>query len=159
MGCTSCRVRPDSTATAPAETARLPLAAPTLRLFCPTLGSTRATLPPAAQAGHRVVLTWKAGLADTKHDPAVGYCIYRGTKPHDPAPQLISPMAFPGTSCTDDWVLNGQKYYYVVRAISAKGAHSVVSREAPAAIPSGAPSNPSSSVAPVALCRDPAVKK
>ena len=130
-----------------------------VRRLCPALGSSRATPPPAAQAGHRVILSWKASVADAKHAFAIGYCIYRGTNPHDPAPELVNPMTFPGTSCTDDWVLNGKKYYYVVRAISAKGAHSVVSREAPAAIPAGNQSNPSNSTVPVPLCRDPDAKK
>ena len=46
------------------------------------------------------------------------------------------------------------KYYYVVRAISAKGVASIISNEAPVAIPTGKQSNPSVSGALPPLCRE-----
>ena len=59
--------------------------------------------------------------ADSKHEAAIGYCVYRGAKRKDPLPELVNSIPFPGTSCTDDLVENHKKYYYVVRAITAKG--------------------------------------
>jgi len=113
-----------------------------------------------AQGGHRVTLSWKAGApADSTHDAAVGYCLYRGIKHNDPAPELVNSVPFSGTTCMDDWVKNGTKYYYVVRAIGAKGVISIVSNEARAAIPSGKQTHPSVSGTSAPLCRDSATSK
>jgi hypothetical protein len=102
-----------------------------------------------------VILSWNASApSDPKHAAAAGYCIYRGVKQKDPSPVLINRTPFPGTSCVDDSVVNDQKYYYVVRAISAQGVPSIVSNEAPAKIPKR--SNPSASKALAPLCRAPA---
>ncbi|MGA8761922.1 MAG: hypothetical protein WB562_03450, partial [Candidatus Sulfotelmatobacter sp.] len=122
----------------------------------PTLGSSSvpATLP--AEGGHRVILSWKASApADAKHAAAEGYCVYRSLKRKDPAPELVNSIPFRGTSCADDVVENGKKYYYAVRAISAKAVSSINSNEAPAAIPTGKQSNPSVTGASVPLCREP----
>ncbi|MGC2021224.1 MAG: fibronectin type III domain-containing protein [Candidatus Sulfotelmatobacter sp.] len=107
---------------------------------------------PSAESEHRVILSWRASApADPKHAPAVGYCIYRGMKQKDPSPVLLNGTPFPGTSCTDDLVINDKKYYYVVRAISAKGITSIVSNEAPAKIPKQRRPSVSATLAP--LCR------
>jgi hypothetical protein len=109
-----------------------------VHLVCPTFGPSPvpATSLSPSQGGHRVILSWRASApADSKHADAVGYCIYRGTERKDPRPVLINSAPFPGTSCTDDTVENGKKYYYVVRAISAKGVTSLISNSAPAPIP------------------------
>ena len=91
-----------------------------------------------------MILSWKASApADSKHAAAEGYCIYRGIKPKDPSPELVNPIPIPVTSCTDDLVEDDNKYYYVVRAISAKSA-----------IPTGKQSNPSVSGASAPLCRE-----
>jgi fibronectin type 3 domain-containing protein len=86
----------------------------------------------------------------------MGYCIYRGVKHKDPSPELVNSMPFPGTRCMDDVVQNDKKYYYVVRAISAKGVTSIVSNEAPASIPAHSQTNPTVSGASAPLCREPA---
>jgi hypothetical protein len=99
-----------------------------------------------------VILSWRASApADSKHAAAIGYCIYRGVKPKDPSPVLLNPTPFPGASCADDLVVNDKQYYYVVRAISVKGVTSVISNEAPAAVPQG---NPSVTRASPPLCRE-----
>jgi fibronectin type 3 domain-containing protein len=87
------------------------------------------------------------------HDHAIGYCVYRGLKSNDPSPELVNPIPFPDTSCTDDLVENDKKYYYVVQAISAKGITSIVSNEAPVTIPTGRQSHRSVS-ASAPLCRE-----
>lgn len=127
-----------------------------MRLLCPTFGPSAATPPPQTQGSRKVILSWKASVADARHDAALAYCIYRGVRHKDRSPELINSMAVPGTRCTDDRVENDKKYYYVVRAISAKGVISTISNEAPAAIPAGNPVNPSASGASAPLCRDPA---
>ncbi|MGA7321648.1 MAG: hypothetical protein WBW98_14140 [Candidatus Sulfotelmatobacter sp.] len=107
-----------------------------------------------------MILSWRASApADSKHAAAVGYCVYRSIKRKDPSPELVNSIPFPGTSCTDDLVENGKKYYYVVRAISAKGVTSIISNEAPAPIPTGQQSNPSASGASAPLCREQASVK
>ncbi len=107
-----------------------------------------------------MILSWRASApADSKHSDAIGYCIYRGIKPKDPSPELVNSIPFPGASCMDDLVANDKKYYYVVRAMSAKGVPSISSNEAPAAIPAGNKSNPSVSRASPPLCREPVSSK
>jgi hypothetical protein len=158
-GCTSCRVAPSPTpaqrlAEALRKAGTLTSAPPAASLVCPMLGSTMA--PPALQAkgGHRVILSWRASApADSKHAAAVGYCIYRSIKPKDPWPELVNSIPFPGTSCVDDLVENGKKYYYVVRAISAKGVISITSNPAPAPIPTWTKTSPYSGTS-VPACRE-----
>jgi hypothetical protein len=106
-----------------------------------------------------VILSWRASVSDAKHDAAIGYCIYRGVKRKDRSPELINYMTFPGTRCMDDRLENNKKYYYAVRAISAKGVVSTMSNEAPAAIPAGNQSNRVASGASAPLCRDPPSRK
>lgn len=131
---------------------------PVTSLACPTFGSSVAPTAPAAEGAHRVTLSWRASApADAKHAAAAGYCIYRGVKQKDPSPVLLNVTPFPGTSCADDLVLNDKKYYYVVRAISAKGVTSIVSNEAPAKIPRQRRPATSAPLAP--LCRIPASLK
>ena len=107
-----------------------------------------------------MILSWRASaIADSKHDAAIGYCVYRGTKPKDPAPELVNSVPFPGTKCTDDSVENDKKYYYVVQAISAKGVTSIISNEAPVTIPTGRQTHPALSGASAPLCREPGIVK
>jgi hypothetical protein len=160
-GCTS-RVAPRPASTLqPAQTVRqtgtLPSSSPAARLVCPTLGSSTVTTTLPEKGGHRVILSWRASApADSKHSAAVGYCVYRGMKPKDPSPELVNSIPFPGTSCTDDSVENAKKYYYVVRAIGAKGTTSISSNETHVAIPSK--QSTSFSGASVPQCREPASK-
>jgi hypothetical protein len=168
VGCTSCLSAPRPTPAQRLEEAlrqdalrkaqtpsspSLPMATP---LACPTFGSSGAQMAPSG--GHRVILSWNASApADLKHAAAAGYCIYRGAKQNDPSPVLLNNIPFPGTSCVDDLVVNDQKYYYVVRAISAQGVTSIVSNEVPAKIPKQGNPSPSAALAP--LCRVPASLK
>jgi hypothetical protein len=113
-----------------------PSNAPVRPLVCPTFSSSPVAALPQAKGGHRVILSWRASApADSKHADAVGYCIYRGNQKKDPRPVLLNSAPFPATSCMDDLVESGKKYYYVVRAISAKGVTSNMSNSAPAPIP------------------------
>jgi hypothetical protein len=168
VGCTSCLVTPKPTPTERLEEAlrqealrkagTLMSPPPAPPLVCPSLGSSGAPVTPPQKDGHRVILSWRASApADSKHAAAVGYCIYRGVNKKDPAPVLLNTAPLPGTSCADDLVVNDKKYYYVVRAISAKGITSIISNEAPAAIPKR--SNPAVSRASPPLCREPAGAK
>ncbi|MFZ0136841.1 MAG: hypothetical protein WAK89_07280 [Candidatus Sulfotelmatobacter sp.] len=123
-------------------------------LVCPVFGASGAPTAAPQKDGHRVILSWRASApADPTHAAAAGYCIYRGVKQKDPSPVLLNNAPFPGTSCADDLVVNDTKYYYVVRAISAKGVTSIVSNEAPAKIPKH--SRPPTSAASAPLCRVP----
>jgi hypothetical protein len=99
-----------------------------------------------------VILSWTASAAaDSTHAAAIGYCVYRGISADDPSPVQINSVVFSGTSCMDDKVRNGAKYFYLVQAISAKSVPSKSSNVATAKIPAQAQSNlPGSSVP---LCR------
>jgi fibronectin type 3 domain-containing protein len=107
-----------------------------------------------------VILSWRASApADPQHADAVGYCIYRGNQRKDPRPVLINSAPFPATSCMDDMVESGKKYYYVVRAISAKGVASIISSSAPAPIPKRESAEADVPGKSAPLCREPAVGK
>jgi hypothetical protein len=126
---------------------------------CPAFGSSPVPALPQAQ-GHRVTLSWRPSApADSKHVDAVGYCIYRGNKKKDPRPALVNSVPFPATSCMDDMVESGKKYYYVVRAISAKGVTSIISNPAPAPIPTRARTDADIPGKSAPLCRQPAMGK
>jgi hypothetical protein len=158
VGCTSCLITPRPTPTERLEAALRkagtltspPAVAP---LVCPSFGSASVPAPSPVEGGHRVILSWRASApADSKHAAAVGYCIYRGLIQKDPSPVLLNTAPFRGNSCADDSVVNDKKYYYVVRAISGRGVTSIISNEAPAAIPKQ--SNPSVSRISPSLCRE-----
>jgi hypothetical protein len=132
---------------------------PALHLVCPPLGAVLLPAPP--NEGHRVILRWKPSRhADARHSDAVGYCIYRGPKPKAPPTELINHLPFSATQCVDDSVENGKQYYYVVRAISARGVTSDVSKPpAPAKIPNTPPVSFQSPRESIPLCREsPALK-
>lgn len=124
------------------------------RLVCPPIDSSAAPAVSAAKGGHRVVLSWKAGSRDSKHGTAVGYCLYRGIGPKARATERINILPFPGTKCVDDLVENGKQYSYVVRAISAQGVTSLISKQAPALIPNSPPRALSDEVS-APMCREP----
>jgi hypothetical protein len=133
---------------------------PVPRLVCPALGSSGVPSGLPSQAGHRVVLSWRASApADAKHLATVGYCIYRGTGWDGPPTELLNHFPFSGNKCADDLVENGKKYYYLVRAISDKGVSSIASGPVRAAIPNGPRTNSSVSADSTPLCREPASVK
>ena len=158
VGCTSCLTNPRPTSTERLEAALrkagTPASPPAVApLVCPSFGSSSSPAASPVEGGHRVILSWRASApADSKHAAAVGYCIYRGLIPKDPTPVLLNTTPVPGTTCADDLVVNDKKYYYVVRAISDQGETSIISNEAPAAIPKH--SDPSTSRISPPLCRE-----
>lgn len=138
----------------PTEVGMSSISTPSLR--CPTIGLARAQPAPLAKSGHRVTLSWKPSApANSRHDAAVGYCIYRSVKRKDPSPELVNSVPFAGTTCLDDWVENNGTYYYVVKAINAKGRTSVNSNEVIAAIPGANQTSAPSSGVLAPLCRGP----
>ncbi len=85
---------------------------------------------PSVPSGpkHSVNLSWKASTS-----PVVGYYVYRrGTS------GLIKlnfePVA--GTTYVDSTVQPGQAYFYVIKAVNAKGTESTTSNEVRADVPS-----------------------
>jgi hypothetical protein len=138
------------------EANRQTAASSTGTLVCPTRGSALVQEPASANAGHRVILSWKGSAPpNAKHGAAIGYCIYRGKSEHDPYPQLVNSIPFPGTRCMDDWVENSGKYTYVVRAISFRRVESDPSNVVSVAIPSSKQSSSSASAISAPLCRQP----
>jgi hypothetical protein len=127
---------------------------------CPPLGSVPVPAP-LSKNGHRVILKWTASRrGDAKHADAVGYCIYRGPKRDAPPTELVNRLPFSETKCVDDSVENGKRYYYVVRAISARGVTSGVSKPpVPAKIPDAPRSSSPTPEDSIPLCREsPGVK-
>jgi hypothetical protein len=119
---------------------------------CPPFGSFTAPTEPEVKGEHKVILSWIASApADAKHEEAVGYCVYRGTKRKDQSVVLISPVAIQGTSCTDDMVATGKTYYYKVKAISIGQHTSDATDFVSANILNQKPINPVLSLPPV--CR------
>jgi hypothetical protein len=102
-----------------------------------------------------VILSWNpSASADAKHAAAIGYCIYRETKPDNLAERInFFPLA--GDRCVDDSVENGKKYHYVVRAVSAKGVVSTASKPAPVSIPNHSHDAAEVLAGSVPLCREP----
>jgi hypothetical protein len=159
--CTSCRFAQDPASSPQVSTASKqpsppPSPSPNSSLVCPTLGSSLVQEPLPANAGHRVILSWKASAApNAKHGAAVGYCIYRGESRRDQFPKLVNATPFPGTRCMDDWVENSGKYTYVVRGISVRRSESGPSNVISVVIPSSKPGNSSTSAISAPLCRQP----
>jgi len=172
MGCTACRSAPSPTERQAAALQRVEQFKRSEALkqagnasigstgagpHCP--GSLVTSSIPQGLGGHKVTLSWNPSApGDSRYGTAVGYCIYRGIKHKDPSPQLLNSTPFAGTTCVDDLVVNDQKYYYVVRAISLQGSTSDTSNEVPAVIPTGSQSRvtlPASSVpaSSAPLCR------
>lgn len=80
---------------------------------------------------HSVTLNW---VASTSANVA-GYLVHRGNTPGGPYTTVTS-TPVTGVTYTDNSVLAGQTYYYVVTAIDSSNNASVYSNEALALIPS-----------------------
>jgi len=81
--------------------------------------------PPGPQ--HSVNLSWKASTS-----PVVGYNVYRrGTS----GLVKLNTVPVPGTNYVDSTVQPGQTYFYMTRAVNAKGRESTPSNEVRADIP------------------------
>jgi fibronectin type 3 domain-containing protein len=63
----------------------------------------------------------------------VGYNLYRGTISGGPYVEISSTVV--GTSQSDNTVLPGQTYYYVVTAVDSTGKESTYSNQVKAVIP------------------------
>jgi len=99
--------------------------------FVATGGTTLAKRSRTASApGKRsVVLQWKASTT-----PNVRYNVYRG--PYwGVYPDKLNSEPIEGTTFTDTTVLSGQAYWYVVKAINAKGEEGQGSNATSATIP------------------------
>lgn len=123
-------------------------------VICLPFGTSLAPVITSTKGAHRVILSWQPGVVDSKHAPAVGYCVYRGIDSKPPATEQLNQHPFPGTRCTDDSVHNGTHYFYVVRAVSAKQDSSDESKPAYAAIPKAPRGGPDPRDLPP-LCRQP----
>jgi hypothetical protein len=82
----------------------------------------------ALRKTHTVRLTWRASISK-----AAGYNVYRSTLPGENYVRINTSLV-PGLTYTDT-VENGVTYYYVARAVDARGLESVNSNEISAAIP------------------------
>jgi len=83
-------------------------------------------VPPVA---HNVSLTWNGSTSSG----VTGYNLMRGTQSGGPYTKVNS-ATISGTTYNDSSVVSGQKYYYVVTAVSSSG-QSAYSNETPAQIP------------------------
>ena len=83
----------------------------------------------ASVAGTSVTLNWAASTFTV-----AGYNVYRATQSGGPYTRVNSSLVS-GPSYTDNTVLSGQTYYYVVTAVAAGGAESVFSSQVTAVIP------------------------
>ncbi len=93
----------------------------------PTLEQLIGTGVP--QGSHSVDLSWVPGDGN-----AVGYNVYRGTANGGPY-QIINNALDASTSYTDETVVSGTTYYYVVTEVDAEGQQSAYSNVAKAVIP------------------------
>src|SRR6266849_836482 len=83
----------------------------------------------ALRKTHTVRLTWKASISQV-----AGYNVYRCTTPRDNYVRINTSLV-QGLTYTDDAVDSCVTYYYVARAVDARGHESVNSNETSAAIP------------------------
>jgi hypothetical protein len=82
-----------------------------------------------AQVSHSVNLSW-----DSTDPTAVGYNVYRSTINAGPY-RILNTALDASTNYTDDSVLSGTTYYYVVTTVNAQGEESAYSNATEAAIP------------------------
>jgi hypothetical protein len=79
---------------------------------------------------HSVVLNWDQGTSQV-----AGYFIYRGSKPSGPYAKLNA-QATPEASYTDNSVVGGQTYYYVVTSVNSENIESAYSEPVAVTVPS-----------------------
>lgn len=93
-----------------------------------------AAWPAPAQTAHTVNLSWTASTS-----AGVGYNVYRGTVSGGPYTLLnAAPLGTATLTYADATVTEGNKYFYVVRAV-LNGLESVNSNEATVSIPPAPP--------------------
>lgn len=92
-------------------------------------GASSASSSLRPRSLHSVTLTWTASSS-----PVLGYNVYRSSKPSGPYTRINSDLVH-GLSYRDQDVRSGMTYYYVTRAVDAKGQESGNSNENPANVP------------------------
>ncbi len=97
--------------------------------FLATGGTSLIGQVKAPRRDHTVTLRWNASTT-----PNVRYTIYRGQQPGT-HPDKLNSTPTDKLTYTDTTVDNGNKYYYVVRAVNSAGRESVDSNEIPASVP------------------------
>lgn len=87
---------------------------------------------------HLVTLTWTPST-----DTVAGYNVYRGTNPpgNEGSVAINTTGLVTGSTFADSNVVAGQKYDYVVSAVSASGLESVHSNEVTVSVPLQPPTN------------------
>jgi N,N-dimethylformamidase beta subunit-like protein/uncharacterized protein DUF4082/Big-like domain-containing protein len=94
-----------------------------------TLGESRAATLPATPTGlTAIALDGKVSLSWQPSANAAGYIVYRGVTLSELTP--ITPAGHADTKFVDEAAVNGQAYYYSVRATSADGQSSLASQRA-----------------------------
>jgi len=110
---------------------------------CPPIGI--APLQPGAPGtgDHKVFLRWNASVASANSSPVSGYCLYRSVKKIPAkidvkclACERINTTPIPGTSCVDNLVQDGKKYFYGAAAIDQNQQLSTTSNQPLVVIPS-----------------------
>jgi hypothetical protein len=92
------------------------------------------TVSLSGTGSHDVILSWTASAT-----PGVmGYDVYRGTTSHGESSTPLNSTPINGTTYTDENVMAGVTYYYVVTAVASNGVtQSADSSEAAATVPRG----------------------
>jgi hypothetical protein len=95
--------------------------------FSATSGATSAA---AQQRKHSVTLNWNAGTT-----PVAGYNVYRSLVRGRDYVKINATLIRDGLTYKDETVESGKTYYYVTRAVDAKGRESADSGEVAASVP------------------------
>jgi hypothetical protein len=98
--------------------------------FSVTSGTTPAVSAGARPHKHSVTLTWDASTS-----PVIGYDVYRRTVKGRGYEKINRALVTGQTSYKDETVLSGTTYYYMARAVDAKGRESFDSAEVMARVP------------------------
>ena len=97
--------------------------------FSVTSGTTSAVSAGATPHKHSVTLTWDASTS-----PVIGYDVYRSTV-KGRGYEKINRALVTGTSYKDETVQSRTTYYYMARAVDARGNESLNSAEVVARVP------------------------
>jgi hypothetical protein len=104
----------------------------TIKSNSSTNGTVVINLTGTGESGsHLVDLSWQA--PGSSADPVAGYHIYRSTG--GSAYQLLNSSLNTPTTYTDNNVVSGQTYDYIVKSVDSSGVESSASNEATATIP------------------------
>jgi len=98
--------------------------------FSAASGTTSAAAAAAGQHNHSVTLTWNASTS-----PVAGYNVYRSTAKGRDYVKINAALVRDRLSYKDETVESGKTYYYVTRAVDAKGKESGDSAEIVVTVP------------------------